>query len=594
MANDPGLQIDLIGQVLSALLTELGREFDAISKGAGQAAPAAKKVGAASVDLGRHFNDLTGGLQHTALVAGFAFSQLSQLTGAIQSQIGTYVALYSPAAMQNFDRAVKDLNASIGEAMLPVFERFSVIVRALGDAVASSSPMVRAMISGLAAAGVSMVVFTASLAALVTVMSIASGGTTIALTAAIGGLVAGLATAATAAASFGAGMGEFKAVVYQIGDVFVGALEALASGFGQVMTAVQPLLTSLSAVGESFGAKLPQLIGSAVGIVMPFIETFATILAELLPTLSQIGGAILAFNVAVIQIGVAALRPVLAIFEALAPVVKLLLFPLVQAANLLAGLGQALASISSIVGAVVSGPFKVLSAVFGAIGDAVSGFFAPLTDAFDELKAAFGDLFGVFGEVSQLIGPLIQLIGSELVGTLTDSGGVFGVFVDRLRDALYYVVDAVRDLTSFFLRLARQLREFFGLPEIRGRARPDSSVGKATYDTSSSSIEDVIRRTQEAAFSQGRGLSAADRTAENTDRMAAGIETMSGRVGDLVEVMQIYADGITDLLEKVERIASIAAAPAGVAADIIRQNVSNVFSVASDVRDVIDRTTSVR
>lgn len=594
MANDPGLQIDLIGQVLSALLTELGKEFDAVSKGAGAAAPAAKQAAAASVDLGQHFHHLTSGLQNTALVAGFAFSQLSQLTGAIQSQIGTYVALYSPAAMQQFERAVRDLNASIGEAMLPTFERFRVIVRALGDTLASGSPQVRAMVAGLAAAGVAMVVFTASIAALVTVVSIASGGSTIALTAAIGGLVAGLGTAAVTAGAFSEKIDGFKSAVYSVANVLSKSLEELGDGFGRVMTAIRPVLGALSEAGVSFGDMLPRLIRQGVNTVIPVVTTLAEVWAGLLPSMTSILGAVVAFGGALMQFQSAVLQPILAVVSVLAPIVKLLLFPLVQAAGLFAGLGQVLAVVASVTSAITSGPLQILSAVFNAIGDAVGSFFSPLTEAFSGLKAALGDLFSVAGEVASAIGPLIRLLGAELAGAFRDSGGLFAVFLDRLRNALYYVVDAVRDLTAFFVRLARQLREFFGLPEIRGGVKPDSSIGKATYDTTTSSIEDVIRRTQEAAFSQGRGLSAADRTAENTDRMATGLDRLSGSVGDLVEVIQVYAEAVGGVLEAIGNIAGAAAAPASLVGGIVRNNVTNVFSAVSDVRDAIDRTVSVR
>lgn len=586
-ALDPGLQIDLIGQAVSQLLTQLSKSLSNYTQASGGATPATNKAVVATADFTKHLGDLSSGIQNTGLVAGFAFSQLSQLTGAIQSQIGTYVALYSPAAMERFQRAVNDLNASIGEAMLPVFERFRVVVRAVGDSIASLTPSAKAMIAGLAVASVSTVVFTAALAALATVISIASGGTTLALTAAIGGLVAGLGTAAVAASSFGSGMGAFKKVVYQIADVFGGALEALGRGFGQVMTAVQPLLTSLSGVGESFGARLPQLIEQGVGIVMPFIETFASVLAELLPTLSQIGGAILAFNVAVIQIGVAALKPALAMFEALAPIVKLLLFPLVQTMNLLAGLGQALAFVSNIVAAVVSGPFKILSAVFDSIGEAAASFFEPLTDAFSELKAAFSDLFAVFGQVGQLIGPLIRYLGKELGAALKDSGSLLGPVISAFRTVMDSVVLGIQQVTGFLARMARELRAFFGLPAVR-QVRPGASDGKAATDVSTSSVEDVIRRAQEAAFRQGRG-SPEEETAKNTADIAVAVTNLGKNITDLARDIRGYTDAISNVVGRIASVGEAAVSginPIGL--------VVSAYNAITDTRDNLDRTTNVK
>jgi len=587
VAVDPGLQIDLIGQALSQLLTELGKNLTAYTQASGGAAPATNKATAATVDFTRHLGDLSSGIQHTGLVAGFAFSQLSQLTGAIQSQIGTYVALYSPAAMERFQRAVNDLNASIGEAMLPVFERFRVVVRAVGDSIASLTPSAKAMIAGLAAASVSTVVFTAAIAALVTVISVASGGTTIALTAAIGGLVAGLATAATAAASFGSGMGEFKRVVYQIADVFGGSLEALGRGFGQVMTAVKPLLTALSGVGDSLGAKLPQMIEQGIGTVMPFLETFANLWSELLPVFVQIGGAVIAFNAAVLQIGAGVLQPVLTLISALAPVVKILLAPLANALTLVAGLAQALGFVANVVGQLVSGPLKLVTAVFNSIGGAVTSFFAPLTDAFGELKTAFGDLFAVFGQIAQLIGPLIQYLGKELGEALKGSGEVLRPFIDRFRSVIEQVVEGLQSATEFIKRLTRELRVFFGLPELR-RVRPGASDGKAATEASTNSIEDVIRRAQESAFSQGRG-SPEEETAKNTADIAVAVTSLGKNITDLARDIRGYTDAITTVINRIADAGEAAVSginPIGLAV--------SGYNAVSNIRDNLDRAVSVK
>lgn len=587
MAIDPGLQIDLFGQALSHMLTELGKNLTAYTQASGGAAPATNRATAATADFTRHLGDLSSGIQNTGLVAGFAFSQLSQLTGAIQSQIGTYVALFSPAAMERFQRAVNDLNASIGEAMLPVFERFRVAIRAVGDTIASLTPSAKAMIAGLAAASVATVVFTAAIAALVTVLSVASGGTTVALTAAIGGLVAGLGAAAVAASSFSSGMKEFTRVVYQIANVFGGSLDALGRGFGQVMTAVKPLLTALSGMGDSLGARLPAMITQGIANVIPFVETFAALWSELLPVLAQIGGAIVAFNAAVIQIGVGVLQPVLTLISALAPVVKILLTPLAQALTLLAGLAQALGFVSGVVGQLVSGPLKIITAVFDAIGGAVSGFFAPLVDAFSDLKGAFGGLFATFSEIGQLIGPLIQYLGKELGEALKGGASALSPVISVFRSGIEYVVDGIQRMTAFIVRLTRELRAFLGLPSVR-QVKPGASEGKAAGDVSTSSVEDVIRRAQEAAFKQGRG-SPEEETARNTADIYTAVTELKGVIVRLSTDIRGYTDTISGVIRTVADAGSTAATvvnPVGL--------VANIYNTLTDARGTNDRTTNVK
>lgn len=195
-------------------------------------------------------------------VANTATSSLDALTSAISSTVGRFVALYNPAALIRFDLAVKDLNATIGRALLPVLERFTVVIREIGNAVVGLSPAGNKMIGVLAAVGVGLATATVATGVFFGVMSGAIVGLTV-LAGALGtataiatagislifGAVAGaITTFATGAAAFGfvgSEMASLKATLQQFAQVATSAFEALSRRFDQLMTALKPLRDAL-------------------------------------------------------------------------------------------------------------------------------------------------------------------------------------------------------------------------------------------------------------------------------------------------------------------------------------------------------------
>jgi hypothetical protein len=79
-----------------------------------------------------------GGLAGVGLAAGGIDAIVGSLKG-FTDQMERFVAALSPAAVEQMNRAFADLNATIGQALLPAFEVMTDLVRHVGDAL--SAPM---------------------------------------------------------------------------------------------------------------------------------------------------------------------------------------------------------------------------------------------------------------------------------------------------------------------------------------------------------------------------------------------------------------------------------------------------------------------
>jgi hypothetical protein len=70
-------------------------------------------------------------------VSAFAFNELSKLTGADRATMGRFVEAFSPVHVPLFTYQVQNLNAVFGQILVPVMERFRLVVRDLEGAVGS-------------------------------------------------------------------------------------------------------------------------------------------------------------------------------------------------------------------------------------------------------------------------------------------------------------------------------------------------------------------------------------------------------------------------------------------------------------------------
>jgi phage-related protein len=442
--------------------------------------------------------------------------ELQGLVNRISADVGSLVAKYQPAAVRRLTLAIDDLTASIGRALLPVLERFRVLVRGIGDSIASLTPSGRAMVAGLVAAGVGMASLTAATVAFSVAVNTSLGGIPAVLGAVAGGAV-GVAFAMKDLAEVQAAvekvaragtvvlnaLGKAVSVVFDavspLIDTFAGLAAQAGGQLAQLFTALAPamrqvaevvagLVTQLAAVGATNFQTMLGLFQTLANALTPLIQPLATVVG----TVAQLGGVLTQVGGVLLNVFLSALAPAL---TGLGAVLQVLVTPI----NLMSGLFASLASVvSSVVnplfrtlGELLSGPFKALGAIWQAV-------FSPIVDGIQALTQEFGGLGQAFGEVGALVGDISKEIGSLLAAAFKDLKGLLPDVVNPLR----MMADAVRWLTRQIRDFVRQVREFLGLPD-PDTFTPGASQGMAVRETASTSVRDDLRKAQLAALASG-------------------------------------------------------------------------------------------
>jgi phage-related protein len=93
--------------------------------------------------VGALMGELRAGVRSVATVAATA---VTQLVGRIRQFTAGFVSAFRPDVVQRFDRAARDLYGTIGEALVPVMERGTRVVRGLGDTLNGVYQAVRPLI----------------------------------------------------------------------------------------------------------------------------------------------------------------------------------------------------------------------------------------------------------------------------------------------------------------------------------------------------------------------------------------------------------------------------------------------------------------
>lgn len=168
----------------------------------------------------------------------------------------------------------------------------------------------------------------------------------------------------------------------------------------------------------------------------------------------------------------------------------------------LAALGGPLAGIGAAVATITGAVSKANPAIMEQFGLAIDDFIgvmgqalAPIVEAATEIIRELGD---VVATIIQIFKPLINLFVSGL--KLVAKG---------IKIALDYFIDFYNEMIRLFPKTAK----FLGLTQIEKKA----GIGAAAKQAEFVSIADIASRAQQSAFSLGR--SAADRTANNTERL---------------------------------------------------------------------------
>lgn len=426
---------------------------------------------------------LKEGMKNLGAVADAAASGLARVTGAMQQFAGSYVALFNPAVMVGFKLAVDDMNASIGEALVPVMRVFTQLTRGVADVIARSTQPTRNLIAAMAAVAVGAVVVAAGMALISAAMATATAG----ISAIVGGLVAGAVTLAAVSGP----MDKAKQIFDKFGALASKAMDAVGAAFAKVAAAGEPLIKVFLDLGETLLERLPDTLGNVIGIAEDLLKQIVPIVETILPPFMALAAALSDFSIMVVQVLVVALRPVYAALQTLGALL----------APVLTGLAVAFEVVA------VAG--RTLAAVFDAVYDAIAAPMKALGDLFtQEVGPAIGELKKSLKDAGALLGQIGKLIKETVVEIFQGMWAVIKPFALVVKEVFVAVFERVANVIRAVAKFVRDaidgIREFFGLE--RPADKPPAggeSQGKAVKNVQIGGVEAYLDRARSAAFSMG-------------------------------------------------------------------------------------------
>jgi len=191
---------------------------------------------------------------------------LDTAIGAINANITRFVALANPGAVIQFQRAVNDLYAVIGQAMLPALQAMTRFLRDIGSAIYGTTAQGKQLIAALAAGTVGMIAFGAAMAAF---EAIATGGVMPIIGALIG-----------AFGGMAAVTGMLDPLMKELAPVLSGLMDQLGGVLEVVVGIVQGLLPKAGEWLKNVAGFLVYL-GNALERMSPAIEAFVDVILEI-------------------------------------------------------------------------------------------------------------------------------------------------------------------------------------------------------------------------------------------------------------------------------------------------------------------------
>jgi hypothetical protein len=192
---------------------------------------------------------------------GLASAALGAFTGTFDRVISSlgggmtrFVQQANPAAVYRFTQAVENATSAVGRVLLPVLERFTVMVQQIGNAIESLSPQAKQLIGGLAGgAGLAGAVGALAVAGRAALAALGPVGAAVAL---IGGAVAGvMATSASGKAlteSFSNLLRAFGSIIEVVTDALLPVVEsALVPAFESLAQVMADVADGASALRDA-------------------------------------------------------------------------------------------------------------------------------------------------------------------------------------------------------------------------------------------------------------------------------------------------------------------------------------------------------
>lgn len=468
--------------------------------------------------IGGTFEKLSSGAK-TAF--GSMMSGLNALQGGFQRMQGAFaqtVPLANPAAFIRYRLALDDLNAVIGQILLPTFEKFTASIRHLADFMISLPKPVKNALGAFATFSVAIVAAGGALALMAPLIT--------AVTTGIGALVSIAGSLAGPLAIVGGilagGVGIWAAYKTGLLDTLaafgplkglMGTLKEMAQGMEGLFAGVLPIVAKVAALGimgmEGLAKAMKPLVGLAQSLMktlLPIGSTLLSALAPLVGVLSKIGDGLMGkvigvANKIVASIGgmgaklqakigpfIASILPSLEkignaigkAFDAAQPAIDSFIEAAEEAFDLFLEYG--LPAIEAAVKGLAN-TIEFLVPVFKVVVSAAKGMFDFMRAAFDGLGKMIDNFAAAFEEVYGAIRSAMSFVGVDLPEI-------------KFKGGAGQVAPATDDFDKKTGEIEKMLK---GLGELW--KNPDkSSVGAAAKPAAFSSIEEYGRKATLAAF----------------------------------------------------------------------------------------------
>lgn len=315
-----------------------------------------------------------------------------------------------------------------------------------------------------------------------------------------------------------------KPFTVKIGEALRAGLEGLNSRVAAMMEPVAKRIgESLSALGERVGPwlkpftqKLGDLVGTAFGngtvgkiagglggiakAAGSFMGAAGQAVSAVVGLGQSIGALVQKANPALFDRFTVVLDDLMAVFgSALAPVMEVVI-------KLVRLFGDTFATFAGTIGSAIGsvlqpviGYFKIWFDLVGRVGQQIGKIAQAAAPAIVALGEAFNAIIGsimpIITLVVDLIGGALTLVMKGLAAVIKPLATGLAVFFELLSEGLTTIMNWVRAL--------------FGIEDKAG-TKPGSSVGMAARQASTSSVESVLQKARESAFSLGRGAKAGE------------------------------------------------------------------------------------
>lgn len=249
--NDPAAKFD-----------EIVKGFEKLGGALTKVTPGLDKLVAATIEMGKKAVDGVPGLNLLTGAVGKMAKGFGQAVGAalqLGEAMGSLVAKAAPGVLMKFTQAADDLQAVVGNALIPVFELVTEVVRAAADTVSTFAGTIGGALGAV-------------LRPFIDVLKVFFD-----VFGKVGQVIGKLATAAAPAlAAFGQAMlavyEALQPIINLVIDLLGGAFTLVMKGLAEVITTVVPYITAFVKVIGDMAKAFTDMIREAlafIGISLP-------------------------------------------------------------------------------------------------------------------------------------------------------------------------------------------------------------------------------------------------------------------------------------------------------------------------------------